>query len=897
MIKLLILIGLLLPTAYAAEDDTLYKKVKTLMEFESQHEEAALPDQRFAIGVYHDDEIDTNDSDNDIVPFEIQKEEYVDFSLQERMRKMCGHDDSLKNDLMTCLMVQSAIRNVIQRNAWLRKLGRDLQAIASGYEMGIDGYSNKPVDIIGRFSSITHLWGASNDPFALPFSETLTQARPLPKAYQEMIIDDAKKVVERLKDLIRKWTAEGGEKEDEKEDQDDMVAAIRRYRHGVQYVIDREGPCEDAPEYPENPANVWLERRWCDLEYDLLDILDTLQFDEVEFGNDRQIIYPGFVDKDNNIYIWMRYDDIGLQWYIPLEPVQAALYHPDFGDCLDGDSARNCYDTYSEFIVRGGIYPSKLGDDQKEDQPYLGLDAKGQGPNNGGGDDDDDEEEIKKNNSIVPEPKEGDGICSHPFGKSGYLCRGIEYEACDLTKDQEEELEQYGTGGIILTRCQPERFKDDVTRKVSGSNICGIGGWRETVEENVVKDTPERQPDMRPNKCASCAADVECLPLGEKCTENGGALTSYIIKNNVFEICVPNSTEHPHTSYYLLAHELIHAQQGCTDSNLQLVERIGLRDESKKDPGACCASEREAYFVQCKLYALDGILDKAGITIDQCASAFANFSCSAHDDDEEDDDYVCSNDGIDPDSIAKIINDSALEMLENGSLDIPTTCEDALDDPRIQAIYNSFPLACRPGCQAAYDNTIGNNLCYTGQCLEETNEWARDIPGRMGLTVVDEDFPWDSCEGEDPNLGKFEVPPAITAPKFPLYRPALMLQELDHALCQINGLPARTPPVLCGFDPTKRLGLPPLTFLEAVDDLRLQPDQYDATGLGIQYAASAIGSRIATDMFTQYLSSGARQFADILNTMHHVLDGIGNLEFPSQMCSRYSGGNATCPQQ
>ena len=895
MIKLLIIIGVLIPTAYAEGDDTLYKKFKTAVELESRLEEATLPDQRFAIGIYHDDEIDTNDLNNEIVPFEIKKEDYVDYSLRMQVTTMCG-DDEMKNDLFMCIMVQDRLTNIVSRNVWLRKLGRDLQAIVTGYEMGIDGYPGKPVDIIGRFSSIMHLWRAANDTYTQPFVETLTQARTLPPEIQDELKEDSQAIVESLKELIRTWTADEEDAE-EKKDKDDMAAAIRRYRHGVQYVIDREGACEDAEEYPENPANVWLERRWCDLEEDLIEIRDKLQTDDVEFGNDEHILYPSFVDQESNIFIWMRYDDVGLQWYVQIEPVQAALYHPNYGDCIEGDTPKNCYNTYSEFLVRGGKYPSKLGEEEKEDQPFLSLDTEGQDPNNGSENDDEEtEEEKESNNAVVPEPKEGDGVCSHPYGRNGYLCRVIEYEACDLTNKQEEELQVAGTGGIVLTRCQPERFKNDVARRVSGSNICGIGGWKETVEANLVEDTAEEQLDMRPTACANCAIDVICKDV---CREDATATTSFFRRHDVIEICVNKTGSGIEQPYYLLAHELTHAQLMCDESTLQTLERTGndVTDppSDKEAAAGCCASEREAYFVQCKMFALDGILDKALITIDQCASAYANFSCHTFDDDPNDDDQVCTNDGIDPDFLLDTIGESITKMLEDGSLDIPETCEDSLEDPRIKAFYNSYPLSCKPGCQSKYQNTIGNNICFTGQCIEETHERARDIPGRMSLTVVDQGFPWDSCELPDPDIGEVEAPPAITPPIFPLYRPALMLQELDHALCQINGLPARTPPILCGFDHTKRLGLPPLTFIQSIDDIRLQPKEYEATGLGIQYAASAIGSRVATDMFTIYLNSGARQFADILNTMYHILNQVGDIEFPSQMCSRYSG-NAGCPQ-
>ena len=894
MIKLLLLIGLMIPSVFAEEEDTLYFRVKNIVELESRTEEATLPVQRFSLGVFHDFKLDTRDTTDLTVPFEIRSEEYVDDSIQTNYPKMCG-DLDLKNAYMTCLLAQNRLRTAVERNTWLRQLGRNMQAIVSGYEMGIDGYPAKPIDVITRFSSITHLWRAANDPFVEPFLEVLTRARPWPDGKEDDIKDKAKEIVDMLKGMIRTWEAEADDAT-EKKDKDALISAIHRYRHGVRYVIEREGSCGDPPALLPIPENLWLDKRVCALEEILKELSDIIQTVPADVGNDEHILYPSFIDKENNIYIWIRYDDVGLQWYIPLEPVQAALYPPEFGNCLEsGATPTLCIKRYTNFMIRGGKYPNKQGEDERNDQPALGTLGSGGGGNGG------DEDEDLNDHAVVPEPKEGDGICSHPFSKRGYLCRRIEYEACDLTKEQEDELKAAGTGGIVLTRCQPERFKDDVARKVSSSNICGIGGWKETVQENLVEDTPEEQPDMRPNKCAACAVDVVCK---EECIEGNNtiATTALFPENGVTKICIPSNPPIKSQIYYLLAHELIHAQQNCNDSTIQKLERIGLLDENTKDPGACCAAEREAYLVQCKLYAIDGILDKAGVTIDQCASAYANFSCKAHEDEDEDgdeeddevleDDYVCTNDGIDPQLVAKAIVTALKEITP--TLNLPTSCAKALKHPRIKAIYNSFPLSCKPGCQTKYQNTIGNNFCYTGQCLEETREWARDIPGRMSLTTVDQGFPWDSCERPDPNLGDFEAPPALTAPRFPIYRPARMLQELDIALCQINLLPARTPPIICGFEAVKRIGLPPLTLIQSVDDLALQPEQYDRTGLSIQYAASAIGSRVATDMFTQYLRTGSRQFTDLLNMMYHILDGVANLEFPSMMCPRYADENFSC---
>jgi hypothetical protein len=891
MLSILFSIGLIFtPGAYAGntDEDTLYFRIKNLVELEILKQNAEVQIERFAAGIFYDKELVTivKEGDEELSKQMEIKIPFVDMSLTKDISAMCGKnssDQEEQNAYITCLAAQEILKSIVDKNSWHRTLGRDLQAITSGYEVGIEGYPGKPVDAIMRMSSIAQLWRAGNDTYTQPFLETLTRAEPWPEDQMEDIEQDLQEVVSDLKEFIITT-------DEDKEDDTEMVAAVWRYKDGVQYIRDREGECASAPTTPDNPERVWLERRWCDIEDKLLAVLRDLILANanLEMGNEEFVIFSSFVDKESNIFIWIRDNDIGLQWYIPIEPVQAALYHPDYSDCLENDPLHDCYDDYEEeSIIRGGFYPIK----QDGSGLRPGGDSLFTGPLNPPrpSEEDDNGDPLPKEGLIVPQPKEGDGICSHPFSARGYLCRAIESEACDLTPKDEEELIEAGTGGIVLTRCQPERFKDDVARKVSGENICGIGGWRENVQENLDNDSPYEDPDMVPNHCAACAIDIVCK---EKCFDDPMmeffAKTSMRSSTGVVEVCVP-TTLGPDDFEYLMAHELIHAQQICNDSNIQTAERLGHTLPEPERAAACCASEREAYFVQCKMLALDGVLDKAGLTIDQCASAFSNFSCGHLDEDPDDDDYVCTNDGIDPSIMIPLVN-GAIDELDD-QIDGAGSCPGAMNDPRVLAIRNSIPLACKPGCQSKYVNTIGNNLCFTGQCIEETHEWSAPIGGRTALTAGDEAYPWASCEAPDPRIGQFAVPPAITAPKFPLYRPELLMKQLDDAICQINGLPSRTPPALCGFDVAKTLDLPPLSFLQSGDKLATQPGKYATNSIALENAAQGLGARIANEMFIQYLNTGAKNFAELMKMSHRLFTEVGDITFPSTMCPRYTDGD------
>lgn len=906
---LLISIGLLVVPNVSAQVP-IYDTIKQMVEYETAATETEIAIQRFALGVYYDFVVLTNKQNgNEVesVPFEMEKEEYVDYSIQTQIERMCGTQANGLNDYFACTKAQAILRNLVDQSTWLRALGRDLQAIASGYEAGIDGYPGKPIDIMAKFAGINHIWKAANDPFVTPILEKLTRARPWPHDESDNIEAKADEIVNEIKNLEIEWQ--------EKKDRTELSAAMWRYRHGVEYVKDHEGEdCEQAnydldgyldclqeggsqescsaiwEGSKSDPSMVLLQLRWCPIEQKMEELIDLIQKDDVDVSPDEQVVYPSYINQEENIVIWMRSDDVGLQWYLPMEPVQATLFHPDYGDCIESGDIRGCAEQYKEFIIRGGKYPSKLGDEERSQQPSL----------MGGGDvhtipEDAEEADIRKNNAVVLEPELGDGICSHPFSKRGYLCRTIESTACDVTAEQEDQLKQAGTGGIVLTRCEPERFKAEVAMRTSGSDVCDIGGWREELENPeaqsiLPEDTPEKQPDMLPPPCARCVVDIECK---DECVpgDSSVARSDPEARNGVYDICVPNNPPN-HMVYYLMMHEMTHAMQNCGQSNLESMERTGISVEKEQGVKNCCSLEREAYFVQCKLLALDGVLEHAGITIDQCASTFANFSCSDYDDNPDDDNYVCTTDNVNPNELFTKMNESLGELAD--TLDLPETCTEALNHPRVKAVRNSLPASCEPGCMQAYANTIGNNLCYAGQCIEETHERSRDIAGRIGLTTVSESFPWDSCELDDPQIGAFEAPPAITGPKFPTYRPQQIVRLLDMELCQINGLPASTPPVLCAFDPVKRLGLPPISLIESVSDLQLQPDQYDATGLGIQYSASAIASRITSDMFRLYMQPASQHFADLVNTMYDMFDQISELKFPKTMCPRFVDEGFSC---
>jgi hypothetical protein len=194
---------------------------------------------------------------------------------------------------------------------------------------------------------------------------------------------------------------------------------------------------------------------------------------------------------------------------------------------------------------------------------------------------------------------------------------------------------------------------------------------------------------------------------------------------------------------------------------------------------------------------------------------------------------------------------------------------------------------CTPNRETWYLNSIGNHLCYMGQCIEQSMEGHRLLSGRSPFSVQDEAFPWDSCEARDPQFANFLTPPpGNTVTSFPAYRPGWLIQTLDTAFCQLNGLPPQALPTLCGFQATRRLTLPLVTHLNTAFSLLSQSEEIASPTQGFERIVGGIGARIGTDLYTRYLRRTGRPFGEITTMAAEVLENLTKITFPLDMCQR-----------
>lgn len=834
----LLLVGLLsTPSAHAQDTQglTLYEYIHDLVRQAENVIRVELPAERFSAGIYYDSPVKNTD-------MEIEEAD-VNNAVAQQVPRLCGGKNT---DPETCRVIMTKLDSAVNRINWERQLGRDLQMIATGYESGISDYPGTGLKIIPRLPSITRIWRSANEKLVTPIVETSAAGLPYPPENKEDIEKEIRKLIDkRLKEDLVRW-------KDDLWDDSEMVAAVWRYRNGVKYIETTEGgTCDSSTAIPDTSELMLLQKRWCEVEKQLLVIHNLIIGPYISGGKtlpqDDYLIFPTWIDDESNIAVWVRGDDIGLQWIMGIEPVQPMLYNKDYNDCIEGgDTPKDCHDADEESLVRGGTYPD-----------------------------------------IVPEPDENFGICSHPFSKNGYLCRTLEDTECatDPVKTTAK--------GIVLTRCAPEKFKGAISNTPSGPDICEIGGWRSNasaVQNNVV-DTPEKQsgPDftgppeqeIKPSICSSCAIDFYCA---DTCGGSPTFAFAEAKENGVIRVCLTHTLAEKGMLQSLITHELVHAQQMCNLGQKDLNEFHNNRED-------CCSVEREAYLAQCNMLAEQGVLEHAGLTVDECASAGANGSCAAYATPTE---GACSPITMTSLDLLNRLSSTILQGIDEGWLTgIPLTCEETVQklEPIAKAIISSLPLACTPSCIAEYENTIGNNLCFAGQCLEQSLEWQRLIPGRMALTSEDEAYPWDACPVSDPQYGKFFSPPVLTAPHFPAYNPQRLYDELDRALCQLNGLPASSPPILCAFDPRRRLNLPVSEFMGMAQSLLNQSEEIESPATGLLNASSGVGSRKANAFFFQYLEHSVKSFTEIMQITSTILKDIASTKFPAVMCPRVADEN------
>ncbi len=453
-------------------------------------------------------------------------------------------------------------------------------------------------------------------------------------------------------------------------------------------------------------------------------------------------------------------------------------------------------------------------------------------------------------------PIDGRGLCSMALAGRGYLCRTV--KATGEEQCPQDTPLNTATANITLVTCAND---DPPTLTVAGADVCRDINW-----------TNNRQ-----RGCAMTLSQGNC----------GTGKTGPKTPDGRIDSCIGDTDGI--TMTYLIEHELVHAEQLCALPPGDIY--AGLSDEDAD--ALCCRTEGEAHLVSCLRMYDDGLLrgpdggpawiNGVEITPQTCMEIAREASC-----------LTTRGHTVTCPRTSTLLSGSdmpALQDLMRGNpQNLPDTFAEATNrttmDQRVLARLRTIERPssiCTPGTESTYKNTIGNNACYIGQCIEETLELHRITGGRSPVTVSDEAFPWD-----DPNTGNklsttLRSIPTVT-PSLPSYRPMIVLRAFEDALCQLQGLPAATPPHLCAFSPSRRLAVPltdgASTALSMIDSAQ---EQNDATML-MEELGAALGSRIGTDLQGQYLRVGTRSLSDSIALANELLVRATDVTFPMNMC-------------
>ncbi len=815
------------PVATVAQEQNLYELFREQTNREYAKEEFDELVIRFVQSVYEDE---WNMSDDEIKA-----------ALNGNVMAACGTDDgtwAAEAHRSECGRALPNIKLLANEEQHLRAFGRDLQRMASAQELPLSEIPGRPFHMATDLSGIINIWRAGTGSVQKTASGILVRTRMLTDEEADLI----REPFEQLANGLR-----AAAEEDSGENREMLNAAVWYYQYGsrlrsgsrsAHYPPPREddqsGPGTERQYlfYGDFSQGTYLDAIWGALVRGGITFDPPLSANEVAY-----ILFPEDLTEllPENILIWARLDgapyvpgagelypfgDAGLAWTYPTEPLLPSLIS------LEPD-----HDP-----ILGGRYP-----------PEPAYEASS----------DDEGNPVPVGTKV---PIDGRGLCSMPLAQRGYLCRPLRVTDENQCPEPEETPEEENV--ITLVSCTVE---EQPTLTVAGPDVC-----REIEYLNKEEGAPAHNCDVRfrPGPCPG----GDPGSAGEK--QADGSIS----------LCLDDSMDGPPLTY-VQEHELVHAQQYCQLPAGDIY--AGLHEE--EGDALCCRLEGEAHFVNCKRMIEDGVLNNAfvqgiEVTAQTCMEMMRVLTCSNY----RGRDVSCG-------STVPFTRANGQELFGimsagGNPADLPDTYDEATDPDtmdarvaaRVRAIERQVPV-CTPGTESEYKNTIGNNACYIGQCVEESLELHRLTGGRSPATVGDGAFPHD-----DPRMGTAlatvlrSVP--ATSPPLPSYRPQMITRILEDALCQLQGLPAATPPHLCAFSPSRRLAVPLADGSATARSLQYNSaEQRDAATL-VEGLAAGLGSRIGTDIQGQYLRIGTRTLSEVVALANMLLKETLTVTFPTNMC-------------
>lgn len=462
---------------------------------------------------------------------------------------------------------------------------------------------------------------------------------------------------------------------------------------------------------------------------------------------------------------------------------------------------------------------------------------------------------------------------------------------CAITSSSTECIERGGSpsedeAGCTVNGCKlPEN--PDIRFTSAGADVCREIDWK-------------KKEDFDPQ--TQCTISLRCA---DECDNGPNVAYAFPKKSDgTIDICIEKKAEDISPISYVAFHELVHGYQFCGQPpsggsyiidppNASETEKQKNHDENTE---RCCRMEGEAYRAQCAMMERDGVftdengnpklsLDGIPMNAETCAEITTDRGCR---------EVEVNGSKLTGCFLSKKYPedffDTVLSAMKTNPKNVPVTCEDAIDpkkmDPRVKALKEAAERrddVCTPTTETEYGNRIGNNLCYIGQCVEQSVELHRLTAGRSPAGVQDAVSPFaDPITGTP--LGNLLTNPPLSQYRFPPYRPELLVRVLDTMLCQSAGLPPLMPPIRCAVEATRQLQQTRAIGFESAIGLVGQGNEQEIALRDLLELSSGIGTRTGTELYANYLRESSRSFAEILGMAAELLRQLNTISFPTEMC-------------
>lgn len=856
-------------------------------------------------------------------PWNLNEQQIKDV-LKGNSSKACADADEkspLRNRVPCSTMATSVLSTAIREQS-VRSLGRNLTTLIAGYELPLSDLPERTLHLSSDLLGILNIWSAGTG--------SILSSKNFPTIITMEIDDSIKPELSAVSDALKNLSSE------------ERTAAVWRLRAGVRLTLDERAPTYPKPTLPgtstDGTERQYLDKNWDDLNSALKNLYAAVRSTPFTRplgpGETAYVVFPKeLVNKTlpDNILVWVRLDgdtqntyaDVGLDWNIPLEPVFPSLKKDGKNEPIPGgnfppepvfekdgktepwNGMQLCTNPLSqrgylcrpfETTIPGERCPIEnnqnddsitlvhctvTGDKTKSNLQWCSTDKRIGGTcepldvnacKQAGGVACGTLDDCQKTWNCTPTPAPTSPV---------WCCLKKNNNMCSVTGSAAECAQRGGSAsqdeqGCVKNGCDAP-VTPDIRYAAAGADVCRETGWK------------NKEP-FDPN--SQCKLNLHCEDSCATAAINDG-VTKPKDATGTIDICIKNNTSGPAT--YIVYHELVHAYQWCGWApRPNWYESIpdGASDQEKSDITArntdrCCQWEGEAFRLQCAMMERDGLFDAAGsvdnipINAQTCAEASANYACGPRDG---------FNGCFTSYDYTQNFLDSMMNFAKQNPKNVPSSCVDAINptkmDPRVKALKDLVEKRddiCKPATTTEYINRIGNNLCYIGQCAEQSIELHRITAGQSPAVTEGAVAPWQEPMTGTP-LGNLLSNPPLSQYRFPPYRPQLLVNTLDAALCTSAGLPPLMPPALCAVEATRQLNLTRTVGFETALGIIGQNNEQQIELRDLLKLSRGLGVRTGTEMYGDYLRESSRSFSEIIGMAATLLEQLNSITFPTEMC-------------